>query len=91
MKLRVHETGGGPAPRSLTKMEKAIERILGKSPEFIGVVQEAGNSKIQMKKGMRHNQLQANICGAELLAETPNLVKMSNTGNLFVFCKICLF
>ena len=78
--MRVHETGGGPAPRPLTDIEKAIERILGKTPEFIGVVQEAGHSKIQMKKGMRHNDLQAKICQAEMVGETPNLVKMLNTG-----------
>ena len=45
LKLRVHKTGGGPAPKPLTKIKQAIERILGKMPEFTGVVQEAGNSK----------------------------------------------
>ena len=45
-KLRVHQTGGPPPPRPLTDIEKAIERILGQSPEFIGVVQETGHSKI---------------------------------------------
>ena len=78
--MRVHETGGGPAPKPLTNIEKAIERILGKTPEFIGVVQDKGNSKIQMKRGMHHNDLQARICNADMLGETPNLVKVTNTG-----------
>ena len=78
--MRVHKTGGGPAPKPLTSIEKAIEHILGKTPEFIGVVQEVGNSKIQMKRGIRHNDLQAKICNAQMVGETPNLVNVTNTG-----------
>ena len=36
-----------------------------------------------MKKGMRHNDLQAKICNAEMVGETPNLVKVTNTATAF--------
>ena len=79
-KLRVHKTGGGPAPCTLTRIEEAVARILGKTPEFAGVVQRLfGDSRVVMKRGTKGNDMQARICNAEMVGETSNLVHSMNT------------
>ena len=62
-------------------MDQAIERILGDTPEFKRVVPSKKKQfKIQMKIGMRNNDLQAKICNAVIGQETPNLVQATNSG-----------
>ena len=76
----MHKTGGGPAPCALTRIEEAVARILGKTPEFAGVVQRLfGDSRVVMKRGTKGNDMQACICNAEMVGETSNLVRSMNT------------
>ena len=78
--MRVHQTGGGPPPNDLTRIEEAVARILGKTPEFAGVIQRFfGDSCVVVKKGTKTNALQARICNAEMVGETSNLVRSMNT------------
>ena len=44
-----------------------------------------GTSRIVMKQGGLTNELQAHICNAEVVAETANLVRAMNTGDLIIF------
>ena len=79
-KLRIHQTSGGPEPPYLTRIEEAVARILGKTPEFAGVVGCLfGESRVVVKKGTKTNALQAQICNAEMVGETSNLVYSMNT------------
>ena len=78
-KLRIHETGGGPAPPSLTAIEEAVWRILGKTPGFVGVVSKQNDSKMVIKKAKNTNDLQARICNASVIAETTGLTRAINT------------
>ena len=78
-KHRVHETGGGPAPPALTAIEEAVWHILGKTPEFIGVVSKQTDSKVVIKKAKNTNDLQARICNASTIRETTGLTEALNT------------
>ena len=80
LKWKVRETGGGAAPRAFSRVEEAILRILGKSPEFAGIVTDYfGDSRIEMKRGPNNNDLQARICKANVVGQTSNLVRAMNT------------
>ena len=66
LKWRVHETGGGPAPAQFNRIEEAVIRILGKTPEFAGVVSAYfGDSRIEMRQGPNNNDLMAKVCKAK--------------------------
>ena len=63
-----------------TGLKKLVVRILGKSPEFVGVVADYfGDSGIQMKRCPTNNDLQAKICKAQMVGQTSNLVRAMNT------------
>ena len=84
LKWKVHETGGGAAPHKFSKVEEAIIRILGKSPEFAGIVEEYfGDSAIEMKRGPNNNDLQARVCKAKVVGQTSNLVRAMNTSRCY--------
>ena len=85
-KLRLHKTGGGPRPPALTTIEEAIARIYHNTPGFGGIVpKNKADSKIVIKKGPNTNDLQVNMCAAEVVGETSNLHKALNTGILNCF------
>ena len=80
LKWRVHETGGGPPAAPFNRIEEAVVRISGKSPEFVGVVADYfGDSGIQMKRCPTNNDLQAKVCKAQMVGQTSNLVRAMNT------------
>ena len=54
-------------PAQFTRIEEAIIRILGNSPEFAGIVGDYfGDSRIEMHRGPNNNDLQAKVCKAKL-------------------------
>ena len=65
-KLHVHETGGGPTPPTLTPVEEAVWRILGKTPGFIGVTDRKSDSKVVVRQSKNTNGLQGRICNATM-------------------------
>ena len=82
--MRVHVTGGGPAPANLTRIEEAVAQIYGQTPEFAGVVQKVlGESRVVIKRGKNTNDLQARICNAEMVGESSNLIRSINTRTNF--------
>ena len=93
-KLRVHETGGGPAPPALTPVEQSVWRILGKTPGFIGVTDRKSDSKIVLKKSKNTNDIQARICNATVTGETTGLTRAMNTSELllisYIIDNLCL-
>ena len=83
LKWKVHKTGGGPAPPQFTRIEEAVIRILGKSPEFAGICGDYfGDSRIEMRRGAQNNDLQAKVCKAKMVGQTSNLVRVMNTSKL---------
>ena len=80
MKWKVHETGGGPAPAKFTRIEEAVIRLLGQSPEFAGIVSNYfGDSRIELRRTANNNDLQAKVCNAKMVGKTSNLVRAMNT------------
>lgn len=80
LKWRVHETGGGPAPAQFNRIEDAVIRILGRTPEFAGIVSDYfGDSRIEMRKGPNNNDLQAKVCKAKTVGQTSNLIRAMST------------
>ena len=54
LKWCVHETGGGPAPAQFNRIEDAVIRILGRTPEFAGIVSDYfGDSRIENAQGSK--------------------------------------
>ena len=80
LKWRIHETGGGPVPAKFNRIEEAVIRLLGSTPEFAGIVSDYfGDSRIEMKKGPNNNDLQAKVCKANKVGQTSTLVRAMNT------------
>ena len=76
----MHKTGGGPAPTAFNRIEEAIVRLLGDTPEFAGVVADyLGDSRIELKRGPNNNDLQAKVCKAKVVGQTSNLLRAMNT------------
>ena len=93
LKWKVHETGGGTAPAKFNRIEEAVIRLLGSTPEFAGIVSDYfGDSRIEMRKGPNNNDLQAKVCKAKKVGQTSTLVRAMNTSKYnmaFNFC-ICV-
>ena len=65
---------------SITRIEDAVIRILGRTPEFAGIVSDYfGDSRIEMRKGPNNNDLQAKVCKAKTVGQTSNLVRAMST------------
>ena len=76
----MHKTGGGPPAAPFNQIEEAIVHMLGKTPEFAGVVSEFFvDSRIEMKRAPNNNNLQAKICKAQMVGNTSTLVRAMNT------------
>ena len=88
----MHETGGGPPPAQFTRVEEAVIRMLGRTPEFAGIVSEYfGDSRIEMRKGPNNNDLQAKVCKARTVGQTSNLVRAMNTSEFKMITHIDIY
>ena len=67
-------------------------RMLGKTPEFAGVVSEFfGDSRIEMKRAPSNNDLQAKICKAQMVGNTSTLVRAMNTSRFSMISIMVIF